>query len=185
MPMKPLPSELARAQKSILAAIESAFGGVTRDGGVSWSEAEALDHYAPPAECEAARALDRESRWQDLIEDPEWPGYDSPSTWGFLDPIGYRYYVAVALTRVVMLRPTVQVDTGIGLRLSRMCLDQLVELDAQQIHVLERAARFMIAIGRRRQIEWQVNEWREVLKMVEELRKPVEDRNWERKWFDD
>lgn len=167
---KRLPLELDRTQKSLLKAIEAAFDGVSREGGVSWREAEAIDQYASPEECKAARGLDRDQRWQDLIEDPEWPGYESPPQWSHLDPIAYRYYIPPALIRAVTIFPTVAEGTEIEIRLSPAWLHQLTELDDRQILVIERVAQFLIAMARRGYHPWSEPYWKEVLKTVDELR---------------
>lgn len=81
--------------------IREAFRGVTREGGVSWIEAGAIDERDDEETCRAARALDEDQSWEELVEDPSW---DPNSSWGgfsFLDPIGFRYYLAPAMIRAM------------------------------------------------------------------------------------
>lgn len=40
-----VPKHLEEEQAAVEAQIRAAFKGVTRDGGVSWSEAESIDMY--------------------------------------------------------------------------------------------------------------------------------------------
>lgn len=166
--MKPLPYGLNEAQKSLIAGIEAAFEGVSREGGISWSEAEALDAYAPPAEQAAARAKDGERRWQDLVDDPTWPSYDNPASWSFLDPIGFRYYLPAALVREVMLRPFPQGDHHIVDHLAPYP-QVLLNLNERQLEVLLRVAQFMIAVGRRQGSGYVIGlaEWQRVRKAGE------------------
>lgn len=81
------------------AEIRKAFSGVTREGGISWSEADAMDAYAMPAERAAARARDTENRWEELVDDPRWRDDLGAGGFSFLDPIGYRYYLAPVMIR--------------------------------------------------------------------------------------
>jgi hypothetical protein len=92
-----VPESLRPEQIAVEADIRSAFKGVTREGGVSWKEAFAADVGSSPDKCIAARALDVERCWEDLIDDPNW--YTDTGTWYFLDAIGFRYYLAAAMVR--------------------------------------------------------------------------------------
>ena len=78
------------SRDAVIRAIEAAFDGVSRHGGVSLHEADVIDNYGTPAEREDARALDTETRWQDVAA-----GDIRTYYWilPFLDPIGYRYYL--------------------------------------------------------------------------------------------
>jgi hypothetical protein len=61
MPATPQP--LAAEQRQLEAAIRDAFRAVDRRGGISWSEADAIDNYASDEERAAARARDTEPSW--------------------------------------------------------------------------------------------------------------------------
>ena len=51
----------------LIAEIERAFDGVSREDGITLHQAEAMDDYYKPADRVAfARLKDRESRWQDV-----------------------------------------------------------------------------------------------------------------------
>lgn len=87
-----------RAERdALLAEIELAFEGVTREGGVSWSETEVLDNCGTPAECAAARALDKDMSWKVVALNPGWEKDPVVGSWSFLDPIGFRYYLPAAM----------------------------------------------------------------------------------------
>jgi len=75
----------------VLAEIEAAFDGVSREDGVTLHEADVIDHYGGDDERAAARKLDTETRWQDA----------DLKTFGsvlcFLDVKGFRYYIPAYL----------------------------------------------------------------------------------------
>lgn len=87
-----LDSLAAEERAAVLAELEAAFDGVSREGGVSLHETVPKDLYQGDEARRAARALDTESRWQDV------PHADLGEVCGvggsgFLDPIGWRYYL--------------------------------------------------------------------------------------------
>lgn len=92
------PIELPCVQATIALVYET-FRGVTRAGGVSWSEAVVIDDYGSDEQRAAARAADLESSWEQLVDDPEWDQHRGTGGFSFLDPIGFRYYIAPALIR--------------------------------------------------------------------------------------
>lgn len=162
-----LPYHLSQLQTSLVSQIESAFKGVSRQGGVSWHEAEAMDDYASPEELAIARLKDTDRRWQDLVNDPRWPAYDCPASWSFLDPIGFRYYLPAALIREVKPIPTNEMSLGIEHRLTK---ENLANLDGPQRIVVERVVQFLIANARRHSDPVMEKHWRKVGKVVGEMR---------------
>lgn len=95
----PTPDRFKPEQDAVEALIRRAFRGVSREGGVSWSETFAIDSMRDEQECARARELDTDACWEDLIVDPDWD-YDATSGgFNFLDAIGWRYYIAPALIR--------------------------------------------------------------------------------------
>lgn len=87
----------AEERVALLAEIEAAFDGVSREGGVSLHETEAIDLYKGDEARQAARRLDTESRWQDV------PHADLAEVCGvggisFFNPIGWRYYLPAYMT---------------------------------------------------------------------------------------
>lgn len=96
-----VPAHLEEEQAAVEAQIRAAFKGVTRDGGVSWSEAESIDMYETEEQLAAARASDTEQCWEDLIDDPNWDEGVGVGGFSFLDEIGYRYYIAPAMIRSI------------------------------------------------------------------------------------
>ena len=90
---------------TIIAEIEAAFDSVSRDGGVSLHQADAIDDYASGTEQEEARKIDRDSRWQDVPDDQIAAHCDALS---FLDAIGFRYYIPAFM--VWMLKDPARMD---------------------------------------------------------------------------
>ena len=96
-----LSPEMIAERDDLLAEIDAAFDGVTREGGISWSEA-AVWGCGRSIEQEArVRASDTEERWQDLVDDEEWEDGEGFSSSAFLDAIGYRYYLPATILRCV------------------------------------------------------------------------------------
>jgi hypothetical protein len=83
---------------ALIEEIYDAFRTVTRQGGVSWSEAYAIDMHCSEVEQAKARLVDPDRSWTELV-DSDWQ--ESPGVGGFvfLDPIGFRYYLAASLVR--------------------------------------------------------------------------------------
>jgi hypothetical protein len=80
----------------MLAEIREAFSGVTREGGCSWSQAYANDMNEPNP------AVDDPDRdWLEVARDPRWRMDPGLGGFSFLDPIGFRYYLAAAMWRLV------------------------------------------------------------------------------------
>jgi hypothetical protein len=113
-PMAYSPTEMLDLYlRDLEAQIRKVFHGVTREGGISWSEARVLDDYCcyewgVNAEHDRmrreARAKDTEESWEELVYDLNWRTAPSGGNWSFLDPIGFRYYLAAALVRYCVRR---------------------------------------------------------------------------------
>jgi hypothetical protein len=86
--MTQTPSELLPDE--IIDEINRAFDGVTREGGVSFHEADVIDNYGSKQERTKARKLDTDECWQDVPE----KDIENDCILSFLDPIGFRYYMA-------------------------------------------------------------------------------------------
>ena len=83
----------AERKAALIEEIVAAFDGVSREGGVSMSEAEVIDDYGSDEERATARLSDTEARWQDVPDEQlalNWPFH-------FFDPIGFRYYTPAYL----------------------------------------------------------------------------------------
>jgi hypothetical protein len=80
--------------EALCAEIHEAFDGVSREGGTTLHEGEEIDCHGSPEELALARQRDNESRWQEvpfrLIE-------EMPDAVGFLNVIGFRYYLPVVM----------------------------------------------------------------------------------------
>lgn len=84
---------------ALKAEIERAFSHVTREGGVSWRETNVIDDYGSDAERKAARALETDKNWLEAVADPPW--LHAWGSFSFLDPVGFRYYIGVAMARTI------------------------------------------------------------------------------------
>ncbi len=94
--MDELPPFVRAERDSLLKEIDAAFAGVTREGGVSWSHSAVIDAYGGwPLEPE------HDVRWHDLVDDPDWNPSPGLGGFGFLDAVGFRYYLPVQMIRCV------------------------------------------------------------------------------------
>ncbi len=100
-----MPTEDVNSERdALLAEIDSAFAGVSRDGGISWTESKVVDNYGTPAECRAARDSDTDRSWTQLVDNPNWNFDPGCGGWAFLDQESTRYYLPAAMKRTVMNR---------------------------------------------------------------------------------
>jgi len=99
--------------------IKTAFKGVTREGGVSWSETVVIDDYGTREERAAARTRDKDKTWLEIANDPKWDFNVGLGRHNFLDPIGFRYYLPAAMMAVL----TRAIDTS-SLELSLRSADE-------------------------------------------------------------
>jgi hypothetical protein len=79
-----------RQRDELIAEITAAFDGVSREGGTTLHEADAIDDWKSDEERRAARRLDTERRWQDVPDEDIWACCSALS---FLDVKGFRYYL--------------------------------------------------------------------------------------------
>lgn len=87
-----LPEDLEAEREALIPEIYAAFAGVSREGGVSWSESVVLDNYISMNQRLAARAYDTDTSWEQLVDDPLWNSYAGLSK--FLEPDGnWRDYI--------------------------------------------------------------------------------------------
>ena len=89
-------------RENLVTRIYAVFAGVTREGGVSWSEADFLD--GPPrkiADRLKYRANDNDENWESLVEDPKFKFGPGIGGLGFLDAVGFRYYLAPSMIRAL------------------------------------------------------------------------------------
>ena len=93
-----MPPWLLAERQALIEEILAAFEGISREGGVSWTEAQLLDNFASPEECAAERAADG-ATWQELLADLHWrsDGFE----WCFLDLIGLAYYLPAGMIRTI------------------------------------------------------------------------------------
>lgn len=140
-----LSDHLRVEREAVESEIRAAFKGVTRTGGVSWSQAEAIDpggNVDPRALAEAL-ARDTERSWEELVDDPRWTHDIGVGGFPFLDPIGTRYYLAPAMLRELQREPgplasVLTVD-------SEYQRQKVSRLTAAQSAAVARFIRFMVA----------------------------------------
>ncbi|MFG0282814.1 MAG: DUF6714 family protein [Phycisphaerales bacterium JB039] len=152
MKKAPDPGQIEKERERLLAHLESAFRNASRAGGVSWSEAGVMDSYGSEEDRAEARASDTDRRWMELVDDPEW---DPEEGWGsacfhFLDPIGFRYYLAAWMMRILR-----RSSSGYGLiyhltlpddeQSRRSQVEQWSALDRKQRLFVTRFLRFKVA----------------------------------------
>lgn len=144
--MTPLPPELEREREELIREIHAAFADVSREGGVSWSEAEVIDGYGTEEEKAAARRADKDRSWTELVDNRKWdPGFGIGG-YCFLDAIGFRYYLPPAMIRCIRSG----FDEGIAFHLTREGRlrhmgAQWSLLDQRQQRCVARFLRFMVA----------------------------------------
>lgn len=78
-----------------------AFRGVSREGGVSWSETDVIDDYGTEEERAIARASDTDTEWEELILSGTFLDDAAPGSFCFLDAIGFRYYLPAAMCQAL------------------------------------------------------------------------------------
>jgi|GEM_PF-806959 len=176
---EPPTPELARERDELIAEIHAAFAGVSREGGVSWSETRVLDDELRPTTRKrlAARALDREPRWEALVDDPAWSTEEGfgQAAFSFLDPIGFRYYLGLAMLRClrrgydvgIELHLTIhrEYDPMAGLapapseRWREYYLRKWSALDERQRRCVARFLRFMLSLAETGTDEHGPDEW--------------------------
>jgi len=81
---------------ALIEEIYEAFRNVTREGGVSWSEAHVIDMYGSMEERDRARRQDKDKSWTELVT-TDWTPDAGIGGFIFLDPIGCRYYLPAAM----------------------------------------------------------------------------------------
>jgi hypothetical protein len=141
----PTPAHLLAEHRALETEIREAFKGVTRDAGVSWSEAMVMDDYGSDEGCAEARASDADRSWTELADDTNWDA-GAMGTWSFLDGIGFRYYLPAAMIRTLNAGyeacSSTPMDNILTMRPTHPVLPLL---DARQRACIARFVRFMIA----------------------------------------
>jgi hypothetical protein len=155
------PTDLVSERERLVAEIHEAFAGVTREGGVSWSEGFARDGYRSEVECIEARRRDKDQSWVDLLDDEKWQP-NIIGAWAFLDPIGFRYYLPAAMIRSIRLGYDDGVEFHLMLEPGDPCKHMSEKwplLDDRQRRCISRFLRYMIAVSRENgSIPW-IEDW--------------------------
>ena len=155
--------KLAAERDALVAEIEAAFEGVTREGGKSWRDAEVADFYGDEA---FATWIDTDTRWQDLADDPNWYHASGNGGFCFLDPIGFRYFLPAAMIQAIRS----SYNEGIQFHLTIASddrrehhLNKVSLLDNRQMQCVRRFIEYMIAVSEAQEQEFEVDAWREAL----------------------
>jgi hypothetical protein len=162
MPQDSLPEFMREERDAIVAEIYAAWKGVNRKEGVSWSETCVLDDWGTIQERLAARESDSEWSWEELVSSTEWPGRYGAS-FSFLDAIGFRYYLAPALSRALQDQDETSVCFHLTLDsgdLREHCLAKWSLLSDRQRVCIARAIRFMKDAIRATSVHWAAEDWR-------------------------
>jgi hypothetical protein len=149
-----LPAQLVPEASAVEQEIRTAFKGVSREGGISWSESVELDLYGSPGEQAAARARDKDQHWEDLVDDVAWRHDQGVGGFAFLDAVGFRYYIAPAMIRSARaggcdLEYWLTIDDDLGIRRVRA-------IDPSQGKAIARFLRLMIACCDEYDAQWAV-----------------------------
>lgn len=144
--------DLDREKAALIAEIREAFAGVSREGGVSWSESERLDagKQDDAEDRAAARALDTDTSWTEVVDDQNWRADMGVGGFNFLDPIGWRYYLPAAMIRKLnggetWLEHNLDLSNNDG-TLDEWKLEKLSLLDRHQRLCVKRFLRFMVSV---------------------------------------
>lgn len=164
--MAELPDELVQEREQLVAVIYEAFAGVTRNGGVSWSETEVIDLHGTPEERATARAQDKDTSWEELVEQGEWEIFDGAGAMSFLDAVGFRYYMPAAMLQAIQREYGEEVAFALTLKVDDLRehrLSKWVLLSEAQRQCIARFLRYMMAVTEfQRDTTWHKT-WKEAL----------------------
>ena len=105
---EPLSEEtLADMGENLIAEIRSAFAGVSIKGGITLTEAYAIDNYEDAATRSRARAQDTYTDWTKIDVCRLDPGQSALS---FIDPIGFRFHLPAYMCRIIKQQTTHQLS---------------------------------------------------------------------------
>lgn len=143
--------EALPAARAVETQIREAFKGVSREGGVSWSESYVIDDYGTMDERLAARALDRDTSWQQLVRARHWNRGHGAGGFSFLDAIGFRYYLPAALIQSIRAGHDMDICYHLIVppptdRLHEYSVQRCSLLDVHQCRAVAAATRIMIVI---------------------------------------
>lgn len=114
------------AQRDVLEReIRAAFAGVTCEGGHSWLRAKhndgGLPEYLYGDEPPFGKHVEVLDDWTKLVDDSTWNPFPGVGGFGYIDHIGFRYYLPAAMCRL-MHQPDAELYPGqLLLPLHRFC----------------------------------------------------------------
>ncbi len=153
------PEQLMPEQREVEFQIREAFRGASRAGGVSWSEARAIDLHESIEVQRAARDRDREPDWEHLVDDPDWKEEPGVGGFSFVEALGFAYYLAPAMIRCLrsgyseFLCYYLTVD-------GERDRSRIEYIDARQGLAIARFLRFMIATSEAGNEDIDIEVWR-------------------------
>ena len=157
-------TDLQEEREGLTAEIGEAFAGVTREGGVSWSEADAIDSYGSKREQREARERDAESGWSELVGDESWDPDAQGHCWCYLDAKGFRYYLPAGMARSV--RDGFAERLAFQLKDTRSADPALILLDDRQRRCVARFLRYMMAFAEANDDPAQRDNWRDAFEGI-------------------
>ena len=97
------PNQHAAQREELEREIRAAFAGVTCEGGHSWLRAKhndgGLPEYLYGDEPPFGKHLEELDDWTKLIDDEAWDPFPGVGGFGYIDHIGFRYYLPTAMIR--------------------------------------------------------------------------------------
>ena len=175
-----LPPFVLAERDALINEIETAFDGISREGGVSWVDAMVADACGDERAGQHVQSANRDARWQDLLaEGVEFPG-DGIGVWPFLDAIGFRYYLPAAMILTIVSGNDATVCFPLTLESgspSSWPRDRWTLLNLRQRRCVKRFLQYMNvveAFAWTLRSDWNANEWGRALDLYwKDI--PVED----------
>lgn len=182
--MQEVPNELEVERNALIPEIYAAFAGVSRESGVSWSEAVVIYNVGSEEDRMKARESDTDRSWMELADNEKWIAGPGVGGWSFLDPVGFRYYLPAAMIKQLRtghdafpcssLNYELKLDRTLpawapklpnapsASQMREHTLRKWSMLDDRQQRCVARFVRFMIGLSKATSDEWGVNDWQTV-----------------------
>ncbi len=165
-----LPTDLETERDALVAEILAAFEHVSREGGVSWTEAMVIDDEGSSAERRAARRQDTDQNWIELLDDEQWHPLGGVGGFSFLDAAGFHYYLPAAMIHTIHHGARTGLDAGVltlnkatkpdGFSQREWHLEKWSRLDDRQRRCVARFLRYLIASEEALVDDYVASDWR-------------------------
>lgn len=156
--MDHIPNKFEMRRAALVAEIYAAFADVKLGNGVSWSQAYEVDRQYSLEAIKAARSRDTDKHWSELVDDPNWHPFPGMGGFVFIDMLGFRYYLPVAMIRMLWQNcewfPGHMLDTIMG----KLGVHPPPMLNAAQNRCVAKFVRFMAERAKRKKRDeprWQ------------------------------